>query len=89
MAFRVFPEPKGTIYYYSDLIDKEKVEQLFDYCQILEANIFKEGWELLITYHGFKTLFEINEKSGWFDCENLDEYKLYVESYLADISKSK
>lgn len=89
LAYRIYPLPNGTIYYHSDLISREKVELLFDYCQILEAVIFEDGWEVLINYHGIDTLYEINKKSGWFDCNSLDEYMLYIKSYIADISTTR
>lgn len=31
-----------------DLSDSSKVEELFNYCQILEAHITKSGWDYLI-----------------------------------------
>ena len=46
------------------------VEILFDYCQIGEAIIMEEGWPFLIRQHGIPSLFDMNAKSGWFDCEN-------------------
>ena len=50
-----------------ELMDPNKVEELFDYCQILEAYITKEGWEFLIRHYGYEKLYEIDKKSGWFD----------------------
>ena len=43
------------------------MKELFDYCQILLANIAKEGWRFLIKTYGFSGLLAINSKSGWFD----------------------
>ena len=63
-----------TEYNESDLTNPEIVEQLFDYCQILEGYITKSGWEFLISHYGYKTLFEINNRSGWIDAETLEEY---------------
>lgn len=42
--------------------------------QILLAVISKEGWEFLIQQYGYEKLFEINIKSGWIDCETLNEF---------------
>jgi len=36
--------------------------------------ISREGWELLINHHDFHVLCEINAKSGWFECENLEGF---------------
>lgn len=82
LAFRIYPETFGTEYSKLDLTDVEKVRELFDYCQILEATIFKEGWEFLIKYHGYEILYNIEKQSGWFDSENIDDFKLNIESYL-------
>lgn len=79
LAYRIYPEPQGTNYYESDLIDENNVEILFDYCGILEAIIFKVGWEFLIEFYGYEKLFEINKKSGLFDAENIEEFLRYIE----------
>ena len=57
-----------------DLLDPEVVEELFDYCQILEGYITKSGWDYLISIHGYENLFQIDKKSGWIDSDNLEEY---------------
>lgn len=67
------------VYEEKDLINSDIVEQLFDYCQILEGYITKTGWEFLISYYGYEKLFEIDKKSGWIDSENLEEYILDLE----------
>ena len=79
LAYRIYPLPKGTTYFKSDLMDEKSVEILFDYCQIMEAIIFKVGWEFLIEFYGYEKLYEINERSGWFWAENMDEFLEYVE----------
>ncbi|MBA2937217.1 hypothetical protein HZF08_02780 [Paenibacillus sp. CGMCC 1.16610] len=50
LAYRIYPEPFGTKYQYTDLMNKAIVEKLFDYCQILEAMISREGWDFLIHF---------------------------------------
>lgn len=82
LAYRKYPEPKGTTYYTSDLNIEEKVIQLFDYCQIAEAIITKEGWSFLVNTYGIKKLFELNNISGWMDCDTISEYKLYIEEQI-------
>ena len=49
-------------YIKDDLMKLEVVEELFDYCQILEAYITKKGWEFLIDYYGYEKLYEIDKK---------------------------
>ena len=61
-------------------------EELFDYCQILEAYISKKGWAFLIDYYGYEKLYEIDKKSGWFDDETLEKYIASVQ-YEIDISE--
>ncbi len=46
-----------------DLMNPDKVEKLFDYCQILEAYITKSVWKFLIQHYRYKKLYEINYKS--------------------------
>lgn len=75
LAYRRYPEPKGTSYFKSDLETEEKVIEIFDFCQILEAIITKEGWLFLLEKYGTKKLFELNNLSGWKDCESLKEFE--------------
>ncbi|MGZ7443253.1 hypothetical protein [Paenibacillus sp. TH7-28] len=88
LAYRTYHLPEGTSYRFADLIHKEIVETLFDYCQIMEAVIYKDGWEMLLNYHGLETLYEINEKSGWFDCNSMEEFLSYIESNISDTTGS-
>lgn len=75
LAYRIYPKPKGTHYFKSDLDTEEKVIMLFDYCQILQAIITKEGWDFLIHTYGIEKVFELNNTSGWIDCETIQEFK--------------
>lgn len=70
LAWYRWPEPDGTHYDEADLADPKKVEQVFDYCQILLASITKEGWRFLIKTHALSGLIAINKRSGWFDEED-------------------
>ena len=61
----------------------EKVEELFDYCQILEAYITRAGREFLIQVHGYEGLYKINQRSGWFpEEESLEEFKLTIQGEM-------
>lgn len=82
LAYRIYPKPQGTSYYEEDLLDEQKVLELFDYCQILEASIFKEGWEFLIKQFGIEKLFELNQISGWLDVNDLSEFRDEVYSQI-------
>lgn len=62
-----------------DLMKPEVVEELFDYCQILEASVTKKGWAFLIDFYGYEKLYEIDKISGWLDAETLEEYKAWVQ----------
>lgn len=82
LAFYHYPfidNQEYTEYTKEDLINPSKVEELFDYCQILEAYISKSGWEFLIQYYGYEKLYQIDKKSGWLDAETLEEYKSYID----------
>ena len=58
-----------------DLMNPSKVEELFNYCQILEAYITRPGWDFLIQTHGYEELYKINQRSGWFpEEESLEEF---------------
>lgn len=82
LAYYIYPLPKGTEYTKEDLKNENKVEELFDYCQILEGVITKEGWNYLIEEYGYEKLFYINNKSGWFDCDTLEEYICMIENNI-------
>ena len=65
-----------------DLSKVSKVEELFDYCQILEAYITKSGWDYLIQYYGYEGLYDIDRKSGWFDADSLEEFKQCIDAEI-------
>lgn len=79
LAFYIFPLPKGTEYTKEQLKDVNIVEKLFDYAQILEACITKKDWDYLLSVNGYETLFKINQKSGWYDVENINDFISYIE----------
>jgi hypothetical protein len=60
---------------------EKNIEELFDYCQILEAIIYPAGWDFLIKRFGIEKLFAINSKSGWLDCSSAEEYLKDIENY--------
>lgn len=66
----------------ADLLKEEKVIELFDYCQILEAYIIFEGWVYLIEKHGWEKLYQLDRESGWFDVESIEEYRACVKSEM-------
>jgi hypothetical protein len=74
IAYRIYPVPNGTVYTEADIQSIDDVVMLFDYCQILEANISKEGWRYLVDEFGVDRLYEADKKSGWFDCGSIDEF---------------
>lgn len=87
LALYIYPLPKGTEYTVNDLINRDKVIELFDYCQILEAIIYKDGWEFLIQHYGYGELYKINKESDWLDCNSLEEFIQAVD-YEKNISIS-
>lgn len=74
IAYRIYPEPNGTVYTEADIRCIDDVVMLFDYCQIFEAKISIEGWRYLIDEFGIDGLYEADKKSGWFDCDSIEEF---------------
>ena len=74
-AYMYFKEKEYTK---QDLMNPQKLEELFDYCQILEGYITRRGWEFLIKHYGYNGLFEIDKKSGWL-CKRTDGS---IEEYI-------
>ena len=80
------PEMEPKEYTKQDLMNPQKVEELFDYCQILEGYITRYGWEFLIKYYGYNGLFEIDKRSGWL-CEKIDgSIEEYIECVEYEIN---
>lgn len=79
LAWKKYPLPRGGNYYNHSLQDEFDVRVLFDFCQILEATIFAEGWDFLLSKYGLTGLFKIDEISGWFDTDSKEEW---LESIL-------
>ena len=71
-----------------DLSKASKVEELFDYCQILEATITKSGWDHLIAQYGYEGLYGIDRKSGWFDVDSLEEFQQCIEAEIENCIKA-
>ena len=86
LAYRKYPLPNGTNYTSSDLKTIDQLQTLFDYCQILEAVIYKEGWNFLIDTFGYEQLYTINTQSGWFDSADLTEFKADIAAYIHNLS---
>lgn len=77
LAYYFYPfeeNQKYREYTEEELMNPKVVEEVFDYCQILEAYISKEGWSFLIDHYGYEKLYEIDKKSGWFDEDTLEEF---------------
>ena len=85
LAWRKYPEPNGTIYTSTDLIDKGAIMALFDACKTSEAYINADGWRFLFEHFGIKGLFEIDTISEWLDTSNEGEWisRLVYFSLLA------
>lgn len=79
LALYIYPLTKGTEYTAADLVNQNKVIELFNYCQILEAIIYKDGWDFLIQHYGYEKLYKINKESDWLDCNSLEEFIQFVD----------
>lgn len=75
-----------------ELLKPEKVMELFDYCQILEAYITEEGWDFLIQNYGYAGLYAMDQKSGWLseksDENTLEEYVKWVKYEMGKEAKN-
>lgn len=69
----------GYNYYKHSLQKAFYVQFLFGCCKILQAVIFAEGWDFLLSNYGLKGLFEIDENSDWLDT---DSEELWLEDIL-------
>ena len=90
LAFYCYPgAPCGNYREYTaeELKDPEKLESVFDLCQIYEALITADGWHFLIGHYGFRQLYEIDQKSGWFDEDTFEEYVLRVCEEIRTMEK--
>jgi len=56
LAIYVFPGHNDRVYLKEDLLDHNKVIEVFDYCQIAIAFITKAGWSFLIDYYGHESM---------------------------------
>ncbi len=85
LAFQLYPfaphnkDMKPIPYTAEDLSDLKKVEELFDLAQILEAYITYDGWQFLIKKYGWEKLYESNNRSGWIDADDLEDYQEWVK----------
>ena len=50
------------------------------FADFFEAYITKSGWDYLIQRYGYEGLYHIDQKSGWFNAENLEEFKQCVDA---------
>lgn len=91
LAWRKFPEPEGIDYLESDLKKISKAIELFDYCQILEAAIWKKGWCFLFEHYGLKGIIEIDKESGWLDDDDLGEWitSIYYQALISGFDPEK
>lgn len=94
LAYYIYPwgnKHNYREYTKEELMNPETVKKIFDYCQILEAYITKQGWQFLIDYYGYEKLYEIDRKSGWLsghsDNDCLEEYIEWVK-YEIEIAVS-
>jgi hypothetical protein len=85
LAWRKYPAPAGRNYYEEDLADPLVVKELFDYCQILEAAIWEQGWQFLIATYSIGELFEMNRQSGWFTAITPAEYEQELKDHWREL----
>lgn len=70
-------------------MDPIVVQQVFDYCQILEGHITYSGWLFLLKQFGYERLYDIDQKSGWFDSSSLEEFVQDVDLEIRMVKASE
>ena len=79
VAYMIYPLPNGRVRTEEDLRTPDDVERLFNACQIMEGMISKKGWDFLIAKFGMEGLYEIEQKSCWFNSDSFEEFVADVE----------
>lgn len=79
IAYRIYPLPNGTVYTEEDIKTIDDVVGLFDYCQITEAMISKDGWDFLIQKFGIDGLYQADKISGWLDSDGIEQFISDIE----------
>ena len=69
-----FPEPEGTVFDQKDFEDKDKLVELFNYCQQGLGIVKSEGWQYLILEYGIEGVLEIDQQSKWLWEEDKGEW---------------
>lgn len=60
-----FPEPDGTKFGKDEFEDKEKLDELFKYCQQGLGIVNAKGWQFLILEFGLEGILEIDAQVKW------------------------
>jgi hypothetical protein len=60
-----FPEPDGTSLFQEEFTDKDKLLELFTYCQQGLGFVKDKGWKFLIEELGIEGVMELDAQSGW------------------------
>jgi len=84
LAYEYYNSQIGENYFKNNLETDKQIEKLFDFCQILRANITDIGWKYFFETIGIVKMFEIDKTSGWFDTENQKEWieSIYLTSLI-------
>jgi hypothetical protein len=69
-----FPEPDGTKYGKEDFLDKEKLEELFKYCQQGLGFVNGYGWQYLLVEYGLEGIMELDAQCKWTYDEDKGEW---------------
>ena len=69
-----FPEPEGTKYGQKEFEDKDKLLELFNYCQQGLGFVKDKGWQFLIVELGIQGILELDAQSGWLKSTDKGEW---------------
>lgn len=83
LGWTKFPEPEGTQFSKKDFGDKEKIVELFNYCQQGLGLLKAEGWQFLIIEYGLEGVLELDQQSKWLWEEDKGEWlcNIFYQSF--------
>ena len=74
LGWTSFPEPDGTSYFKEEFEDKDKLLELFNYCQQGLGFVRDKGWQFLVDEYGLEGVMELDAQSGWLKDKDQGEW---------------
>ena len=74
LGWTKFPEPEGTSFFKKEFEDKDKLIELFKYCDQGLGLVKAEGWQFIIAEYGLEGILELDQQSKWLLEEDKGEW---------------